>query len=477
MKQKIVYDNRNNNIRLARLLKEDMEKIVKTVNAINDNVTLYVYDKTHYIELSDNKLRDEISVFMTRYEIEDKFSSSRVRDIILALKHDPSVLTVEMDTNRFLLNVSNGILNIESLTIEKHTSDQYFSYCMDVAYKPEDTNCPNFIEFLQTTFTNDDGSPDVDTIKNMLMIGGYLLYPLNTIPAMFIFLGNGANGKSVYLDTISSFFPEKYVTGISLKRLSSDEGFGRSELKHARLNIATETKGGDKKIDSEEIKKLISGEKITLSQKYMADVTLVPQVKYALASNDRPYFNDTSDGAFRRWFFVEFKNKFEDEWVYRKYKNPDKHRVYIKKDYISLFKGEKTAIFNLLLQSVQELKANGWKLEKSQNSIDIEKEYKDQADPTAKFLAETYEVDYSEFPDPLEFTQIYSDYREHYYKENGSNDKYMVAFNKFSLKIKNHFRINPNIIRKMEEGKRVSKTFYNLKYKQDEEDNSLVNLI
>jgi len=200
----------------------------------------------------------------------------------------------------------------------------------------------------------------------------------------------------------------------------------------------------------------------------MADQTIIPQIKYALASNDRPIVNDTSDGAFRRLFFVEFSNKFVDDWEYQKYKNPEKHRVYKKKNYAELFKGEKTAIFNLLLQSVHKLKESGWKLKKSQNTLDIEKEYRDSADPVGTFLAETYEVDDSDFPIPMEFSEIYEEYFQHHHSLNNGDTKYLTKKPSFGARIKNHFRIKPTITRRRENGRLVTKTNYNLKHKKYE---------
>lgn len=412
--------------------------ILNSLSEIKRNdESIYMYNGIYYNVLRKNDLKKIIYKFMVDNNILDAFKTNVINDIIQSLKSNFNIETVEMDNYDNLLNVNNGIVNIETGELVPHSDKYNFSYVIDVDYDPKAQDCTYFLGLLSKIFNNEN-----DTISNICRIGGYLLYPKNEIEKMFFFLGDGANGKSILLEIYKLFFPKKNISCLSLQQLSSDS-FLRSQLLKSRVNVASETKGG--KIDSEELKKIVSGEPITVNVKYDEPINFIPFTKIIIASNTKPYFNDTSHGIMRRLHIIEFKSIFMDKEEYDKEFDHEKRNIYLKIHKKEIFKNidkEKSSIFNLFLKFLKDLKEKDWVLPETLNTKIIKEEYMEKADIMGTFLREYYEIKKEDDPSPdLDVKDIFKEFRE-WYCNNFEEKKFNHSTVGIGLKIKSIFRVN-----------------------------------
>lgn len=114
-----------------------------------------------------------------------------------------------------------------------------------------------------------------------------------------VWVGDGCNGKSVLLKIISTLHQK--VGSICLDGL---KGFGLSPLVDSSLLVSAETpKRG---INEQELKKIISGDPLTVEYKFKDMFTYSPTGKLLIACNRFPQVNDDSEGVWRRLQIVRW---------------------------------------------------------------------------------------------------------------------------------------------------------------------------
>ena len=272
----------------------------------------------------------------------------------------------------------------------------------------------------------------------MIRLCGYILYPKITITAMFIFLGEGSNGKGILTEIISSFFPSKFLSDLSLSAISREDSMNRTQLITSKLNISTEEKG--EKIPTEEIKKITDGERISIARKYLENISIRPHCKLLLSNNQMPYFNDSSYGIMRRVKMFNFLNQFLEEREYEKVSKAEQRRIFKgqpKQELLDMIELEKPAILNLFIQGLKDMKADKWRFLESENMTKIKEEYKDVNDPLGQWLVDNYELG-----DELDFIgviYIFNEFNDFYMANNTKKSPYSTNF--ISRKIKDKFRI------------------------------------
>lgn len=190
----------------------------------------------------------------------------------------------------------------------------------------------------------------------------------NEFQVALVLQGDGSNGKSVYLNTISKVFGSSNCTSIPLKDLDKD--FRAIELRGKFLNISSET-SFNALADSSTFKALISGDSITSNVKYGPLVSFNPTVKIAISCNNPPQIRDSSFGLSRRLLIVKFNRLFLET-------DPDFNRN-IEQDLLE----EAAGIINRLLTAYHRLKIrNGFYISS------VIKEEKEEFIKSANYLHE-----------------------------------------------------------------------------------------
>jgi len=462
----LIIENKKKPALIAQYIQNELPPIIKSNNI------LYIYNKKYYNELCNSDIKDIIYKFLKKYKIIEYFKTSYINDVIGAIEHNDETPKKKIDNYDNLINLNNGIYNLDTFELIEHSKDYYFSYIIDAEYKEnEKIEIPYFQNFLNKLFTINNNEPDIKEISNIIRLGGYLLYPKNMIDIMFIFLGEGANGKSVLIDIFSLFFAKEFLTSLNLRQLSNPESFSREPLSYSKINITTEEKGG--KIDSEEIKKITSGDDITIIRKYKKAITFKPSIKLIIASNSTPHFNDTTHAIYRRLMIFDFQNRFiENDEEYNKIKNPNKKRIFKASNKIDLLeniKKEKNSILKLFLNGLKDLRSKKWQFPKTKNQTEIMNEYKDISDKLGTFIKENYEeienYDIEKASNDnikdncLSINTILQEYKI-WYKENISETKFFDNTKTIGKKIKYIFRINNKRIKIFNEIMQESKVIY-----------------
>jgi len=103
------------------------------------------------------------------------------------------------DATTGLVNLKNGILDVESRTLMEHSSKYFFKYRLAHDFDPS-AECPRFKQFLSDSFEGDD-----ERIKAALEIMGYCLQGgAQWLHKAIVLPGSGRNGKSTFISVLEA---------------------------------------------------------------------------------------------------------------------------------------------------------------------------------------------------------------------------------------------------------------------------------
>lgn len=168
---------------------------------------------------------------------------------------------------------------------------------------------PTWLESLEDWFEGDpDGEDKVAFLQEF--VGACLLGFATRFQKCAILVGEGANGKSVFVEVVTALFPHGTVTAVPPHDFS-DERMGAA-LDRSRLNAVSEVP--ERAIlASEGFKAAVSGDLMTRREAYCKAITFKPRAGHLFAANRLPVVTDTSDGFWRRAVVVGFNQRFEGE--------------------------------------------------------------------------------------------------------------------------------------------------------------------
>ncbi|MDZ5038341.1 hypothetical protein GNF66_14545, partial [Clostridium perfringens] len=171
----------------------------------------------HRYEVGKWTMVDELRISQRLREIlhkynDDIWSTKVEKEYIEALKRI-KLHSDELNSNKRYINMLNGMYDLETHTLIGHSQEFYSTIQIPVIYD-EKTECPNFMKFLDECFLGDE--------KSKLLAqewAGYLLTAETKAQKALILYGEGANGKGVFIDTISYLIGQENISSIPLNEL------------------------------------------------------------------------------------------------------------------------------------------------------------------------------------------------------------------------------------------------------------------
>ncbi|BDM70565.1 hypothetical protein HEK616_40520 [Streptomyces nigrescens] len=234
------------------------------------------------------------------------------RSIDAVLKELPSVpgvptRAVDFDADPELLSVKNGTVNLRTGELHPHRPEDLITRRLNVAYRP-DAPADRWERFLAEVFPN---HPEMPAFMRRLV--GYGITG-STAEQCFVFMhGQGANGKSVFLDAVLhvfhgvtkstefSTFEQRTAVGQASPELAS--------LRGARLVTASETEKYSRLAEAL-VKQLTGGDPVTARFLHSNPFTYVPSFLLMVAGNYKPAILSQDLGVWRRVKLIPFEATF-----------------------------------------------------------------------------------------------------------------------------------------------------------------------
>ncbi len=283
----------------------------------------------------------------------------------------------DFDSDVYLFNLKNGTYNLKTNEFLPHSPSNMLSKCAGVEYEPDaDAIC--FEASLHTMFVTYENSQvfGLDTIKFVQKSLGLSLCGAHLEEALFFCHGAGKNGKSVFFNVIKMVFGDyfqKAPTEMLLLKNNDSIPNDVARLPGSRLVVAEELPD-NRSFDENKIKNLTGGDQITARFMHKDYFDFKPTHTLWLYGNHKPRVKGTDEGIWRRLHMIPFTNTIPKE--------EQRPQAELMAD----FDLEKNGIFNWILE--------GWKLylkeglKPPENVVNATKEYRDEEDRLADFVAE-----------------------------------------------------------------------------------------
>lgn len=214
-----------------------------------------------------------------------------------------------IDTETYLIGTPNGILDLRSGEVTTFDPRQIITRRLPVSYDAT-ARCVRWTRFLTEVLGAEQSVQDY--FQELL---GYTLSGDTREQKMWLFVGNGANGKSTLLRMMQNVLGGDYAQQSADSVLFGRTGSGGATpelvgLKGYRCAVLSESEYGQA-ISEGRVKTLVAGDTLRVRGLYQDYVQFMPQAKYFLATNHLPPVRGSDKGIWRRLVAVPFDHEFE----------------------------------------------------------------------------------------------------------------------------------------------------------------------
>ncbi|GGA63785.1 DNA primase family protein [Pelagibacterium lentulum] len=295
-----------------------------------------------------------------------------------------------LDADKKLFNVRNGTLvfsrgeDPESdpddprpmgfCELMPHERGHMITKTADVAFDP-DAQCPNWLAFLE------EMQPDEQTRLFLQVSHGFaLLIGGNDAQKLFYHYGGGANGKSVFIETIGRLAgPFRAVVDPATITGDAQRDGSKANSEVARLvstRLATiEELPRDVPLKENLIKALTGGTRMVARFLQKEFFEFDPEFVAVMSGNDMPTVSGTDYGIWRRLLIIHWSVTIA----------PERQRPF--GDMLALFDQERAGILNWLIEGVKLYLASGLTPYIPASVTAFTDDYREERDPVGTFAA------------------------------------------------------------------------------------------
>lgn len=208
----------------------------------------------------------------------------------------------DFDTDNFTLNSRSGVIDLHDGRFFESNPVRMLSKAVATEYD-SCAPCPRWLSFLDRIM---DGNRNlIDFLQRAI---GYSLTGSTVEQCFFLCYGTGANGKSVFLETMRGLLDDYAAAAEFSAFLATASESVRNDiaaLAGARFVSANES-GADKRLSESIIKALTGGDTISARFLFHEYFEFRPQFKVWMATNHKPIIKDTDHAIWRRVRLVPF---------------------------------------------------------------------------------------------------------------------------------------------------------------------------
>ncbi len=224
--------------------------------------------------------------------------------------------------NKETVNTKDGVLSLKDYKLKPYEKEDFAFHKLPFNYV-EKPKCPVMQKFLTTSmgwdWNNETDKPIIkdgeidDYIKVMQFIQewmGYSLVPGNPMEKCLIMHGSGRNGKGKLQEIWKYIIGAHNVSSVDIKGIN--DGSMIFQTKNRLINFSYDLEDGQQ-LDTGVIKSAISGEAMTVNEKYKPQYEMDFTAKLVIACNNLPFIRDTGFAIKERIHFLPFTREFVEE--------------------------------------------------------------------------------------------------------------------------------------------------------------------
>ncbi len=223
-------------------------------------------------------------------------------EMLEVVKHRTAVRIDRFDRDPWLLGAANGVINLRTGKLLPHQRQDMITTLCPTEYDPEAPRS-RWDKFLMEIMNGDE-----EMIACLQRMAGYFLTGDISVQILPILFGPGANGKNVFLDTLTGImgpYAEEAPEGLITVRKGDEHPTEIADLHGKRLIVASETEEG-RKMRIGLVKK-ITGNKYLKGRFMRQDYFQFERThKTVLVTNNRPIVAEASNAIWRRLRLIPF---------------------------------------------------------------------------------------------------------------------------------------------------------------------------
>ena len=260
---------------------------------------LYHYNGKVYVSGGEDHIKSKVVELLRAEDLMSKWTVHKGNEVVELIRIGVPELWERPSLDKIVLR--NGILNLDTMTLDKATPNHRTTVWLPVNYDP-DATCPEWERFIGQVFPSD--SQDI-----AWEIPGLLMTPFHIQKAILLY-GPSGNGKSTYLNAIKAFLGLHNVSVVALHTL--EERFGSWGIIGKLANIYSDLP--NQTIRSLSIFKAITGgDDIQVEHKFSQPYRYHPFCRLVFSANHPPQSRDADQATFDRWEMISLSHRFRGE--------------------------------------------------------------------------------------------------------------------------------------------------------------------
>ena len=268
--------------------------------------------------------------------------SGKMSETLKYIKATAPVLPF-IDTN--IIAFKNALYDVEhDAVLEKTPSTVTTTRMTNVEYNPDLVEHDQLDTFMFNLFGGQED--DEDMMRFIYEVVGYCLVNNTFAQKFFILYGEGGNGKSSFLQLLTSLLTENNVSNIALIDIGVSQ-FRLAEIVGKYANIGDDIESTDV-LNTASLKKIVTGDTIIVEPKHLKPYSYKPHAKLFFSCNTIPRIYDTSTGMKDRLVIIPMTNRIRNTAI----ATPHIVREIIKS-------GGLTVLLNRALEGLRRLRSQG----------------------------------------------------------------------------------------------------------------------
>jgi putative DNA primase/helicase len=217
----------------------------------------------------------------------------------------------ELDSDPFLLNFRNGILDLRSFELLPHSPERLITKLVHHDYNPQ-ACCPRYRAFVMRIL-----GPLVEYVEKAV---GYSLTGVTSEKVAFLCYGPTNSGKTTFLELFRDLF-EEYSTLIMVDALmlrsqeDNNSLADLADLRGCRFAMTSETEEGQR-LKEGKLKRITQGQGLIKSaRKYENPIQFRETHKLWMDTNHKPLIRGSDDAIWGRLVIIPFERPLSDSEV------------------------------------------------------------------------------------------------------------------------------------------------------------------
>jgi putative DNA primase/helicase len=298
-------------------------------------------------EPAENHLEYEVQEY-----VGEKTTTHYVSEVLATIRRLTREPRDIINQNQNLIPLANGILDTNTMLMKDYEKEFVFLRKHPINYNPAAT-CPKINQFLEEV------SPDKQAMQTLKELVGYCYFRHYKFQTVFLLVGEGANGKSTFLNLLNAMLGSENVCNKPLQALTNYM-FSQGSLFGKNANIFADLPQKNFN-DTGILKALSGGDYIEAEIKHKGSIKFKNYAKLIASCNEIPQSPDDSEAFYRRWIIIPFPNKFEGSGAKKslidELTTPEELSGFFAEAIVSYLEAEKRGAFSYAPTTLEKKKA------------------------------------------------------------------------------------------------------------------------